>query len=447
MAVQGNDNRLKDATEQSKGILRFAHDGDTSPQSAVQGNDKRLRQATTSYPGIVELAEDGEDEQGVAVQGNDKRLKNATTITRGIVELAEDGEDAPDVVVQGNDRRLRKATVTAPGIIQLAENGQSSEGHAVQSNDERLHDLREPLPHTHDYASLQHEHNSHTGTLSITSSNAVQLSGIVPPSSDGASIWAKNTGNASGATGIAGISLSPENDVSKGYGVIGHGRFTGIRGQSQGMEDGYPRGCGVIGTSRFGAGGVFSSEHDYSLVVDGYGEIGEYDDSFNLIGEGKALKVHGTSEFAGTIHLKASEDEHEFPANIVENFIVDDIEYISPGDLLVISEEGNSVLTRARTPYNRAVIGVVAGNPVMVIDNTNQEQSLYPLALTGKVLCKVDARQKPIRPGDLIVTSSTPGCGMAGVIDSFEKIGTVIGKALDSLEDGIGLIPVLISHK
>ncbi len=447
VAVQGNDKRLKDATEKEKGILRFAHDGDTSPMAAVQGNDKRLRQATTTYPGIVELAENGEDEEGVAVQGNDRRLKDATTISKGIVELAEDGEDTPGVVVQGNDRRLKNATIIAPGIVQLAENCQAAKGLAVQADDTRLHDQRDPLPHTHDYASLEHEHNSHTGTLAITSNNAVQISGIVPPSSDCTPVWAKNTSSDSGGAGIVGISLPPEEAGGQSYGVIGHGRFTGIRGQSQGVEHGSPRGCGIIGTSRFGAGGVFSSEHDYSLVVDGHGEINEYDDTFNLIGDGKALKVHGTSEFSGTIHLKSSIDGHEFPANIVENFVVDDVEYISPGDLLVISEEGNSVLTRARTPYNRAVIGVVAGNPVMSIDNTRQEQPVYPLAITGKVFCKVDARQKPVRPGDLIVTSSTPGCGMVGVIDSFEKIGTVIGKALDSLEDGIGLIPVFISHK
>jgi hypothetical protein len=68
------------------------------------------------------------------------------------------------------------------------------------------------------------------------------------------------------------------------------------------------------------------------------------------------------------------------------------------------------------------------------------------VALSGRVLCKVDARNRPIRPGDLIVTSETPGCGMAGEIDSFAKIGTVIGKALDGLPEGMGTIPVFVTH-
>ena len=53
----------------------------------------------------------------------------------------------------------------------------------------------------------------------------------------------------------------------------------------------------------------------------------------------------------------------------------------------------------------------------------------------------------PRIPGDLVVTSDTPGSGMAGTVDSLEKIGTVIGKALDALDEGIGLVPIFISHR
>lgn len=82
-----------------------------------------------------------------------------------------------------------------------------------------------------------------------------------------------------------------------------------------------------------------------------------------------------------------------------------------------------------------------------MINNSGKETKVYPVALAGTVLCKMDARKGPVRPGDLVVTSDTPGSGMSGTIDSLDKIGTVIGKALDSLEDGIGLVPVFISHR
>ncbi|HPD06247.1 MAG TPA: hypothetical protein PLJ75_13380, partial [Spirochaetota bacterium] len=112
--------------------------------------------------------------------------------------------------------------------------------------------------------------------------------------------------------------------------------------------------------------------------------------------------------------------------------------------VLVVSEQGNAILSRSRSAFNKGVIGVVAGNPVMVINNASSEKKLYPVALTGSVLCKVDARQKGVKPGDLLVTSDTHGCAMPALIDSFDTIGTVFAKALTALDDGIALIPVMI---
>ena len=67
-------------------------------------------------------------------------------------------------------------------------------------------------------------------------------------------------------------------------------------------------------------------------------------------------------------------------------------------------------------------------------------------SLEGKTFCRVDSRERPVKPGDLIVTSDTPGCGMAGEIDSFDRIGTVIGKALDSISNTIGVISIFIAR-
>jgi len=132
---------------------------------------------------------------------------------------------------------------------------------------------------------------------------------------------------------------------------------------------------------------------------------------------------------------------------MVEIFEVDEEEYVSPGDILVVSEAGNSVLSKSRKGYSTSVIGVVSGNPTVIINNSGREKKIYPVALFGKVLCRVDARTTRIKPGDLIVSSDLPGCGMSGNIDSFHKIGSVIGKALDGLDEGMGMIPIFISHR
>ncbi|HOP28837.1 MAG TPA: discoidin domain-containing protein [Spirochaetota bacterium] len=444
VVVQGSDRRLKEASETSYGIMKFAADGGRDVLTAVQGNDKRLRDATTSAKGIVELAENGEDKDGVVVQGSDKRLRYATTISSGIVELAENGEDASGVVVQGDDRRLKAATESAAGIVKLAKNGESTAGAVVQADDIRLSDSREPLPHTHEYAHVMHDHNSHTGTVAIRAEKNEPFSDVTPPSDGSSVVYANNTSEKTFAIGVTGIAGANAKEKINAYGVIGHSRHVGVRGQATGDSG---TGAGVAGSSRFGAGGIFSSEHDFSLIADGYGStMNSFDSTMNLQGEGKAILAMGISDFHGRVNLKGDGKNLEFPGGIVELFEVDEAEFVTPGDLLVVSENGNSVLSRSKSLYNRGVIGIVSGNPYLAINNSGREEKLYPVSLSGKALCRIDARNNPVKPGDLIVASDTPGCGMKGKIDSFDKIGTVIGKALDSLSDGIGLVPVFIVH-
>ena len=445
VAVQGNDKRLKDATTLSKGIVELAENGEDKEGVAVQGNDKRLKDASTLSKGIVELAENGEDKEGVVVQGNDKRLKDASTLSKGIVELAENGEDREGVAVQGNDKRLKNASEKDTGIVRFAANGESAHNIAVQADDTRLNDKREPLPHEHNYAPIIHEYSSHAGTIAIKGEKNEPFYEITPPFDGASVIYGNNTSNKDFSIGVTGISGVLSKEKINSYGILGHSSHVGVRGQSSGHEG---TGAGVTGASRFGAGGIFLSEHEYSLIADGTGSIiNKFDNNLKLIGNGKALLVAGTSAFEGTINIKGDGKEKNFPGNTVELFETDEAEYISPGDILIVSEKGNSILSKAKKSYSKSVVGVVSGNPFIIINNSGKEEKLYPIVLTGKTLCKVDARNNPIKPGDLIVTSETTGCGMAGKIDSFDKIGTVIGKALHGLDDGIDLIPIFVTHQ
>jgi hypothetical protein len=441
--VQGNDRRLKDASVYSKGIVLLAADGAVTEGAVVLSTDRRLKDATISSKGIVELAEDGEDREGVVVQGNDRRLKDATTLSKGIVELAEDGEDREGVVVQGNDRRLKDATEETSGIVRLAKNGEKAHGKVVQGDDERLSDKREPLPHSHDYAPINHDFSSHSGTIVIKDKKEEIFKDITAPSHDSSIIYANNISDKSHSVGITGIAGVLSKDYILTYGIVGHSSHVGVRGQSSGD---FQRGAGVLGISRFGAGGLFGSEHDFALIADGYGnELKSFDSSIELKGEGKALFAKGSCEFHGNVSFSSL--NLEYPGNIVEFFEADEAEFIATGDLLVASDKGKSILSRSSKSYTTAVIGVVSGNPLVVINNSGKEEKVYPVILAGKGLCRVDARQNPIKPGDLLVASDTPGCAMKGVIDSFDKIGSVIGKALDYLDDGIGLIPIFITHQ
>ena len=62
----------------------------------------------------------------------------------------------------------------------------------------------------------------------------------------------------------------------------------------------------------------------------------------------------------------------------------------------------------------------------------------------GKVYCKMDARHTSIEIGDLLTTSATKGYAMKAD-DPLKAFGAVIGKALGSIKDGVGMIPVLVA--
>jgi hypothetical protein len=67
-----------------------------------------------------------------------------------------------------------------------------------------------------------------------------------------------------------------------------------------------------------------------------------------------------------------------------------------------------------------------------------------PLAVVGIVPCKVTAENGPIVPGDLLVTSSIPGHAMKGT-DRSRMLGAVVGKALEPMQKGTGVIQVLVT--
>ena len=94
-------------------------------------------------------------------------------------------------------------------------------------------------------------------------------------------------------------------------------------------------------------------------------------------------------------------------------------------------------------------LGVISGaggvNPGMLM---GQKGSIadgdHPVALTGRVYCHVDASYGAIEPGDLITTSPVPGHGMK-VTDHGRAQGAIVGKAMTSLENGRGMVLVLVS--
>lgn len=133
-------------------------------------------------------------------------------------------------------------------------------------------------------------------------------------------------------------------------------------------------------------------------------------------------------------------------ADCAEEFEVQDSEGIGPGAVLTLSDQGK--LKLADFPYDRKVAGVISGGgglrPGIVLGRSSDAQSRWPIALSGKVFCQVDADPSPVAVGDLLTTSATLGHAMAAR-DHQRAFGAVIGKALAPLSSGRALLPILVA--
>jgi hypothetical protein len=120
-----------------------------------------------------------------------------------------------------------------------------------------------------------------------------------------------------------------------------------------------------------------------------------------------------------------------------------------PGMVVCIDPENPTRLALSQAAYDRAVAGVISGaggvRPGMLMSQPGSvADGRHPVALTGRVYCWVDASYGAIRPGDLLTTSATPGHAMK-VTEHERANGAILGKAMTTLEQGTGLVLVLVS--
>ena len=119
-----------------------------------------------------------------------------------------------------------------------------------------------------------------------------------------------------------------------------------------------------------------------------------------------------------------------------------------PGDVLVIDGGANRRLHKSGRAYSTNVAGIYSTKPGVLAtprrDGDPQLASDVPLAVVGIVPCKVTTKNGPIARGDLLVTSSIPGYAMKGT-DRSKMLGAVVGKALEPLASGTGVIQVLVT--
>jgi hypothetical protein len=281
--------------------------------------------------------------------------------------------------------------------------------------------------------------------------SSVEGRGVEGWSTKNDGVWGIST-DASGVHGVT---------EGQGTGVVGesrHGRGVhGISGTWQGVLGSSTKNAGIVGESKefhavYGIshdpnnGGVFGTNDN-----GGWGIIGRSDSNTGVSGESNTgVGVHGKGgRLAGLFEgdVEVTGDLQCPNGDCAEDFDMAGTGAVDPGTVMVLDSDG--ALVPSARAYDRCVAGVISGagayRPAIVLDKQPKSNAnRQPLALVGKVFCKVDAEFGPIAVGDLLTTSATPGHAMIAT-DVLKAFGTVIGKALRPLAEGRGLIPILIA--
>jgi hypothetical protein len=189
--------------------------------------------------------------------------------------------------------------------------------------------------------------------------------------------------------------------------------------------------------------GVLGVTHSESVAaVSGVNKNG----GIGIFGEGRiAGFFSGDVQVTGNLNMSSPTSDIVL-GDVAEGFGTQDGEIIEPGTVVVLNQHG--LVRPGDEAYDKKVAGVVSGagdyRPAIVLDKQRSQASRLPVALMGKVCCKVDAQYSPIEVGDLLTTSPTPGHAMKAA-DPHKAFGSVIGKALGPLNTGQGMIPILIA--
>lgn len=232
--------------------------------------------------------------------------------------------------------------------------------------------------------------------------------------------------------------------------VTNHG-ITPIAGIWSSLGSGGNGGVNYDGSLVFGSTRQNNSGPTEGMRLDQYGNLG-----IGTSTPGARLDVNGS------VKLSGSGASMSFPDGTVQATawngttcggdyaesvdVAGDRAAYEPGDVLVIDPTSPDKFLRTAEPYSPLVAGIYSTQPGLTgrrkgAPKTGEE---IPMALVGIVPTKVSAENGPIKPGTLLVTSSTAGYAMRGT-DREKLTGAIIGKAMGTLDSGKGVIEVLVS--
>jgi len=197
-----------------------------------------------------------------------------------------------------------------------------------------------------------------------------------------------------------------------------------------GSATGNTIGIVVFDSSPTGTAGLFDSVGGGNILVGQNNGANK----FRVDGTGKGYfdggTVTGGADFAESVAVRGDRVRYE------------------PGDLLAIDPTGSRRLDLSQDAYSTRVAGIFSTKPGILASTGAMDEARLagevPLAVVGIVPCKATAENGAIGVGDLLVASSRAGYAMKGT-DRGRMLGAVVGKAMEPLAAGSGVIQVLVT--
>jgi hypothetical protein len=225
------------------------------------------------------------------------------------------------------------------------------------------------------------------------------------------------------------ISAGVWGETDNGFGVYGNSAANnGVHGDSTNSD-------AVVGVAHSGGKAGVLGVSDNGNGVSGVSQNGT-----GVFGSGgqRAGFFQGNVEVTGDVRLTGGD--------CAEDFDIGAADLAVPGTIMILGDGG--ILEPSEIAYDKRVVGVISGagnyRPGIVLDKQGSQPNRKPIALVGKVCCKVDAQYGAVETGDLLTTSPTPGHAMKAS-DQLKAFGAVIGKALRPMTAGQGLIPIVVA--
>ncbi len=167
-------------------------------------------------------------------------------------------------------------------------------------------------------------------------------------------------------------------------------------------------------------------------------------------GEGQSASREGTpadirKEMPKFKYQNSDKDGND-PASAAAQELYPVCEAVEYGDILVTDPARPGFFCLGRTASDPGVFGIALGSSedtnVSRNESLNDTSRAVPTATSGVTYCKADAAYGPIRVNDLLCASPNSGHAMKAS-KPFEP-GTIVGKALEPLENGTGMIKILV---